>query len=189
MDEHSTVGSGQLVFIVGPSGAGKDSILRLAKEKIPKNTNIVFALRYVTRQTEHENEEIEISHSEFNLLLKSQFFCMHWQAHDLSYGISKRIETLLKYNKTVIVNGSRQYIPTALQRFPFMKIVLIQVPAAIAKSRLEQRGREDQKHIMLRMQRDSKIEAPEELIYTIDNSGPIEEATSKLMDYLIGLQA
>lgn len=37
------------VYVVGPSGSGKDRLLRYARERLADEPGLVFAHRYITR--------------------------------------------------------------------------------------------------------------------------------------------
>ena len=59
------VRAGRLVYVVGPSGAGKDSIIAYARERLGANCH-VFARRHITRPADSGGEDhIAISQADF----------------------------------------------------------------------------------------------------------------------------
>ena len=56
---------GNLFYVVGPSGVGKDTLINFAKKRL-KNSNVIFAQRYITRDQNAGGENhIAISKKEF----------------------------------------------------------------------------------------------------------------------------
>ena len=81
-----------IAYVMGPSGAGKDTLLVLARRELAGST-ILFAHRFVTRSADagHENF-IALSEQEFALRARLGLFAFDWQAHGLRYGVSREIE-------------------------------------------------------------------------------------------------
>jgi ribose 1,5-bisphosphokinase len=48
--------AGALVYVMGPSGAGKDSVLGRARAMLSTDLPIVFAHRYITRPADSGGE-------------------------------------------------------------------------------------------------------------------------------------
>jgi len=59
------IGPGRLVLVVGPSGAGKDTLLRLAQAACADDRNVVFPRRVVTRESSEAEDNISVSPDEF----------------------------------------------------------------------------------------------------------------------------
>ena len=82
--------SPKLFWVAGPSGAGKDSIMAWARERLPAGAPVVFAHRYITRSARAGGENhIELGEAEFALRLAHGLFAAHWEAHGFRYGIGE----------------------------------------------------------------------------------------------------
>lgn len=107
---------------------------------------------------------------------------MRWSSHGCQYGIGRSIDGSLEHGICVIVNGSREYLPEALRRYPDLLPVLVEVEPAILRQRLLARGREQGKDLEERLQR-ALAPLPAaglERLVRIDNSGKLEAAVDSL---------
>ena len=108
-----------LFYVIGASGVGKDTLMNYARIAINGNAPVIFAHRYITRDTEAGNENhINISREEFALRKANQLFALDWESHGQCYGIGIEIDLWLQKGLNVVVNGSRQYLPIAKSRYP-----------------------------------------------------------------------
>ncbi|MFZ6654419.1 phosphonate metabolism protein/1,5-bisphosphokinase (PRPP-forming) PhnN [Undibacterium sp. TJN19] len=173
---------GQLFFVVGPSGAGKDTLLQWVKTRMPESSSLVFSQRSITRPA-HDSEQHEaMSQEAFWQAAAAGHFCMQWQANGLCYGIRRELEVKLKCGQDVVVNGSREYLPQLRQLFPDARIIWIVADADLIRQRVEKRQRENGAALLNRMERVTQFAIPtEEDIIHIDNSGPVEIAGQKLL--------
>ncbi len=176
--------SGRLVYVVGPSGAGKDSVIAVARKKLNESKNIYFPPRYVTRVDNNGDDDLPISGTAFMHYRLNGLFALEWEAHGFCYGIGAVINTPLHAGKTVVVNGSRAHIATALTKYPAMTVVQISVTREVARARLNLRARENAEAISARVNRSPQFAAPSAQIITIDNSGVLEHAAQQLMAVL-----
>ena len=142
-----------LVLVVGPSGAGKDTLLDGARARLAGDGRFHFVRRAITRQAASGGEAHEaLTPAEFAAREAAGGFALTWQAHGLSYGIPADIAGLLAEGRIVIANVSRAVIETAAKRFP-TTVVEITAPAEILAARLGLRGREGQADITARLAR------------------------------------
>jgi ribose 1,5-bisphosphokinase len=138
-----------LVLVVGPSGAGKDTLLALARQSLANDPRFRFVRRIITRPTDPAGEDHEpVSEAEFT----RRDFALSWQAHGLSYGIPADIAEDLAIGRIVIANVSRGIIEQAASRFP-TRVIEITAPPAILSQRLANRGRETNADIDSRLAR------------------------------------
>jgi len=182
VQQKSLPAAGRLYFIVGPSGAGKDTLLHWVKENLPANAPLEFARRAITRPA-HGSEVHEVLNQEaYWQAAAAGHFCMQWQANDLCYGIRRNVEAKLKCGQDVVVNGSREYLPQLRQRFPDARIVWIMADPEQIRQRMEKRQRESGAALLNRLDRGIKFAVPDDQdIICIDNSGPIHVAGQKLL--------
>jgi phosphonate metabolism protein PhnN/1,5-bisphosphokinase (PRPP-forming) len=176
---------GRLYFLVGPSGAGKDTLLQWLQQRMPSDGGTVFARRTITRPA-HASESHEPTDAQgFWQLAAAGHFSMIWQANDLCYGIPRGIEAELKAGRDVVVNGSREFVPQLRQLFPQARVIWVEADTNEIRKRIEGRRRESGAALLKRLDRVAQFEPTEEVI-RLDNSGPVEEAGQRLLEILGG---
>ncbi len=177
----------RLIYLIGASGSGKDTILSKTKELL-NSDDFVFVKRYITRpysvssKNGVDEDHYYLSHEDFEKKLESNFFAMHWNSHNNYYGIAKSINNDLTNNKTVIINGSREYLAQAKKDYPDLQAVLINVEPEVLKERLLNRGRETGADFIERLNGANK-EISEDCII-IDNSGELDIAVKAFCEIL-----
>lgn len=176
-------GNSRLIYLVGPSGVGKDSVLTQLKRHHYSDNQPLVAHRYITRPARADDENhIELTEFDFNRRLKSNLFLFHWQSHDYSYAVGVEIKKWLQQGHCVIINGSRQYLEQARQIFPGLMLVWMTVSEDVLRQRLQHRGRENAEEIEARIQRSKKIAVMQADDYlTIYNDRSIEDTVEKLL--------
>jgi len=146
--------SGVLLYVIGASGSGKDSLMSHARAALAQDPAVVFAHRYITRPPDAGGENhVALSVAEFESRLSRNLFPLHWHSHGLRYGIGCELNHWLAKGLTVILNGSRAYLHEASRRYPELVPVLIEVSPAVLRERLQGRGRESAADIESRLQR------------------------------------
>lgn len=167
---------GTLILVVGPSGAGKDSIIAGAAERCRDNARIVFARRLITRPAAAEGEgHLPVSPSELAEWRDAGRLMLHWRAHGFDYGLPQDLALALERGSTVIANVSRTILTEARRCFPPVAVVSVAASPARLRARLALRGRETTSDIARRLKRASALSAGEP-DFTIDNDGALDEA-------------
>lgn len=176
---------GTLVLVVGPSGAGKDSVLNGARAMLTGNDRFVFAQRTITRTAGAGGEDnVEVTPEAFAAAKAAGAFSLSWQAHDLDYGIPRTIEDDLQAQRCVIANVSRSVVGPARERYAALRIINITAPIEILAERIARRGREDEAVIAKRLQRVAYALPPGNDIKTLKNTGTVAAAVERFTELL-----
>ena len=178
-------GTGRLIFLVGPSGSGKDSLIDAARERLAA-AGVEIARRVITRSAEAKGEAAHgVTPDQFETLRVQGAFAMHWHANGLDYGIPRQVDDWLAEGRAVLVNGSRAYLAEARQRYPGLLAVLVQVRPQVLRQRLVARGRETAEEVEQRLARSARLQAlPDPSVHLLDNSTTLEAAVSALFGVL-----
>jgi ribose 1,5-bisphosphokinase len=176
---------GGLVYVIGASGAGKDTLLRWARQRLDAtrpDLPVAFAHRYITRPdiAGHESH-VALSETEFDQRLSAGLFSMHWAAHDLRYGIGIEIDAWRAAGLTVVVNGSRGYLDEAARRHADLRPVLVSARLDMLRRRLEARGREQSADIESRLARAETLSVRHPALAVVDNSDTIAVGGARLL--------
>ena len=146
-----------------------------------------FAQRTITRAATSEGERhIVCTQDEFAAREARGEFAMAWRAHGNAYGIGREIHDWLAAGDTVVVSGSREYAPQALETFPDMQMVLVTASSTLLRTRLEARGRETGHDIAARLERFGDRGPRLENYIEIRNDGRVVEAGQQLLALLLG---
>ncbi|WP_161866382.1 phosphonate metabolism protein/1,5-bisphosphokinase (PRPP-forming) PhnN [Pseudomonas yangonensis] len=189
---------GRLIYLMGPSGSGKDSLLQAARAPLEAH-GCRFARRVITRSAESVGEDaLGVSPAEFERLEGEGAFALSWHANGLAYGIPREIDDWLSAGQDVLINGSRGHLEAARQRYPDLLAILLHVDEAVLRQRLLARGRETPEQIEQRLARSREFaysplpfmgEGPGERgdqadTIVLDNSGPLPHTVSRLLQLL-----
>lgn len=143
----------RLIYLMGASGSGKDTLLRLLRGQVQDGEAVLVAHRYITRDSSGTEDALRLTPEEFARRAALGCFAMRWDSHGLHYGIGVEIDSWLALGAAVIVNGSRAHLGEAHARYPAMTAVEISVDPARLAQRLERRGRESAEQIAQRLSR------------------------------------
>jgi ribose 1,5-bisphosphokinase len=177
---------GTLFYLIGPSGAGKDAILNSARDQLAGSAPVLFAHRYITRDSQAGGENhIALTSAEFAQRQQLGLFAMTWHSHEYDYGIGVEIDAWLETGANVVVNGSREYLPQASERYPRMQVILVEVSPDALRQRLEERGRETQEEIQARLDHNQQLlPVGHPHLHRLNNDTPLAETTARLIDLL-----
>jgi ribose 1,5-bisphosphokinase len=165
VSESVAIGPGRLILVVGPSGAGKDTLLGLAKTLCAEERNIVFPRRVITREASASEDNEEVSAGTFEEALARDEYAMHWEAHGHGYALSRAIDDDIRAGRTVVANVSRTVIVAMRRAYASVLVVSITAPPNVLAERLAMRARGS----------DGKIE--HRLRRTVDEASATPDAT------------
>jgi len=165
---------GRIIYVMGASGSGKDSLLAYARERLAGDPRVAFAHRYITRPAGIGGENhVALSPAEFTARLEAGLFALNWECHGFSYGIGIEIDLWMEKGITVVVNSSRLYLPEARRRYSGLVPVLVEVSIEKIHERLIARSRETRKQVEDRLERHMSRAWSFEGCPTVNNDGPI----------------
>jgi ribose 1,5-bisphosphokinase len=179
-DAASEIGPGRLVLVVGPSGAGKDTLLRLAQAACIDDRDIVFPRRIVTRESSADEDNVALRPDEFRRAREHGDFAVHWEAHGHSYALPCDINDDIRAGRAVVANVSRTVIGTLRQAYANVVVVAISAPPDVLAQRLIARGRNSDGNLAERLSR-SIDDASANADVTIVNAGSAEYHSRQLV--------
>lgn len=153
-----------LILVVGPSGAGKDSLMDGARSRLEAGGRFHFARRVVTRPAGAGGEDHDsVTPGQFERMARAGAFLLSWAAHGLAYGVLRQVEEHRGAGRAVVANVSRAVVDAARRDFPPVGVVVVTAPPEMLARRLAGRGREGADDIRRRLDRAAALplEGPE----------------------------
>jgi ribose 1,5-bisphosphokinase len=171
-------GARRLIVVVGPSGAGKDSVLRgwRAAPDAPH-----FARRVITRASDATEAHEAVSPDDFAGIRSQGLLATWWQAHGLHYGVRRRELDPLAAGRWVVLNGSRAHLPALRSQAPGLRVVALSAPAHLLAQRLAARAREGAAAREGRLAR--SVAAPVEPDLELVNDGELQHSVATLLQW------
>jgi ribose 1,5-bisphosphokinase len=181
----AAIGPGRLVLVVGPSGAGKDTLIGLARDTCAGEANIVFPRRVVTREASRFEDNTQVSFDDFRRARDQDEFPVHWEGHGRFYALPRSIDDDIRAGRTVIANVSRTVIDAMRRAYADVVVVSITAPSEVLSQRLAARSRSSDGQIEDRLRRvvDDAAAAPD---VTISNVGSAEQHARELVRIIRG---
>jgi ribose 1,5-bisphosphokinase len=182
VNDLSNLGIAMLVLVVGPSGAGKDTLLNMARTALAGDARFRFVRRVITRPPDVGGEDHEpVSIAEF----AARDFALRWEAHGLHYGIPSDVVDDIARGAVVVANVSRSIIAEAAARFP-VRVIEVTAPAELLVARLAARGRETALDVANRLARRVPLPYGIEVATVVNDSIP-EAGAEQLLVHLARL--
>jgi phosphonate metabolism protein PhnN/1,5-bisphosphokinase (PRPP-forming) len=180
----AAVRRGSLVLVVGPSGAGKDTLIRGARSVLAGDDRFVFPRRLITRPRSAGGEDHQaVGPAEFDRMAAEGALALQWAAHGCRYAIPAEMEKAVAAGRCVIANVSRTIIDEARRRFR-TRIVLVTAPTEVLRSRLAARAREDAEQTASRLSRAGAFAVSGDDVVEIVNDRTPEHAIARFVAVL-----
>lgn len=172
--------AGRFVCVVGPSGAGKDTLIDLARAELSGDPRFRFVRRLITRPPGPGEDHEPIGEDVFAHGVRDGGFALSWRAHGLGYAVPASVAEDVAAGKVAVCNLSRAVVEQARSRFA-AAVVLVTAPPEVLAARIRARGRETASQASGRLARE--VAAP---VYdlVIENVGAPEEGAEELAAFL-----
>jgi ribose 1,5-bisphosphokinase len=171
---------GCLVLVVGPSGAGKDTLIRLARTALAGDPRYVFPRRLVTRPPSDDEDNDQIDEAAFAEGCAAGRFTLSWRAHGLGYALPAEAGRLASDDRVVVCNVSRRVVGEARAVCPRVSVVEVTAPPEILACRIAARGRPQDGDLGARLARAAQVDAD----LTILNVGAPPDGAARLVAHL-----
>jgi ribose 1,5-bisphosphokinase len=175
--------AGGFVFVVGPSGAGKDTLIRLAAAQLADDRRFHFPRRLVTRAGSAFEDHDTIAEAEFEDGMATGRFALAWRAHGLGYALPGSCRTAALDGCVVVCNVSRQLIGMGRASLPNVAVVEVTAPYEVLAQRLAGRGRGEDGDLGARLARSREIGATGADLVIVNDRTP-QEGADRLVAFL-----
>ena len=176
------IGPGRLVLVVGPSGAGKDTLIARARAACHDDDSVVFPRRIVTRPPSAFEENEFMPAAAFEQAAARGAFAFWWSAHGHLYAIPLAVDFDIEAGRTVVCNVSRTVIGSVRGRYANVVTVLVTAPREVLGARLAVRDRPSDGRIADRINRGEPAGGKLRADVVINNIGEPETGARKLLD-------
>jgi ribose 1,5-bisphosphokinase len=164
------LGPGRMILVVGPSGAGKDTLLGLARTSLAEDGRVVFQRRVVTREASSAEDNDEMSQEAFRQARSRGEFAVHWEAHGHYYALPRAIDDEIGAGRTVVANVSRAIVDAMCRTYADVTVVSITAPPEVLAYRLAARSRGSDGKLADRLGRAVDEAAPDVIITNIGDA-------------------
>jgi len=132
------IGPGRFVLVVGPSGAGKHTLIAGARTARADAANVAFPHRVVTRAISDAEDHDSFDVADFDRAVKDGKFALWREAHGhyMEYQVQP---TSLSAPVAFVTNVSRAIVSAVRRRYAHVETVLVTAPPNVLTSRLTRR--------------------------------------------------
>jgi len=179
----------RIYLVVGPSGAGKDTLLIGARKELSDDDDVVFIRRDITRENVTEMET-HVTEERYETNLARNQYVFAWSSHGTKYGIPTRaLTSVLEEKNTAVLNVSRTQISAVRSKFgATCDIYVLYISASLTtlRHRLKHRGRDGPAAIEARLRR-ALIPIPDmRYMIRIINESSVEDGVQRVCEALLG---
>ncbi|MCR4267483.1 phosphonate metabolism protein/1,5-bisphosphokinase (PRPP-forming) PhnN [Nitratireductor sp. ZSWI3] len=177
---------GVFIAVAGPSGAGKDSVMEYARQRLgPADSDVVFVRRTITRAKDGAGEDHDcLTDAAFEKAKAEGRFAVSWEANGLKYALPGSVDAAVREGHVAVANVSRSVIPALRERYGNVIAVVITAERDVLADRLSRRGRETRTEVLERLERADAKELAVADATVIDNSGALQEAGERFQAVL-----
>lgn len=149
---------GKLFIVMGPSGAGKTTLVDMVLANYGERCALTMVTPYTTREPRsHEQNGAHfhfISVAEFEKKIAQNYFLEWSNSYQSYYGTGQPdIEAMCAAGKTVILVIDRTGVEQVLQKMPDVPVIYVAPPSiAVLRERLQRRGCNTADSIAFRVQ-------------------------------------
>lgn len=177
--------AGLFVAIVGPSGAGKDTLIGRLRERLGEPDGFHYVRRVVTRRADAFEDHETLEEAEFLRARDAGRFALAWPAHGLYYGVPGHVDGWIERGGIVVCNISRAVVADLRRRYASSFVVLVTARPETLAARLAARGREGEEGRRQRLDRSASPAVAFEADAVVHNDGDVEEAAARLRDLIL----
>ena len=178
------IGPGRLIVVVGPSGAGKDTLIGLARAELAPDSRVIFPKRVITRPSSSAEDNDAVASASFDATAAGGGFAFWWEAHGLKYALPAAVDDDIRAGRTVVCNVSRAVVASLRGRYADVVVVLVTAPPDVLRGRLAGRGRGTDGDIGARMDRSAAVEDAFRADVTIENVGDARNGARQLAELI-----
>jgi phosphonate metabolism protein PhnN/1,5-bisphosphokinase (PRPP-forming) len=177
----------RLILVVGPSGAGKDTLIQWARGTLGVGLPLCFVEREITRACSPHDRHVAVTDAEFDQRLRAQTYLLSWSAHGVRYGIGPDARAALERGQSVVCIASRTVLDTARQLPWPVSFVEIRAPYELLQQRLIARDGRAPEEIPGRLARAETISVEGDDVHVIDNGGALTDSGAAFNSLLSSL--